>query len=164
MKILGIDPGATRIGYGVIEEADGLRCVGYGVIEIAAASKELQVRELVKRFRALIATARPDAAGLEKLYFSKNQKTALRVAEARGLIHALLVEARVPTYECSPAEAKLAATNYAAADKQAVGRMVSRMLKLGDGSRSDDATDALAIALATLNHYAYTRNVGGGTS
>lgn len=162
MKILGVDPGSTRIGYGIIEDTAGLSCRGYGVLEIAPGDKAAQVAELTARFRALVAEVKPDAAGLEKLYFSKNQKTALRVAESRGVIHALLVESGVPVYECSPAEAKIAATNSGSADKAAVSRMVGRVLRLRRGARYDDATDALAIALATLNHYAYTRSVGRG--
>ncbi len=147
MKILGLDPGTTRIGYGLIEKQSGLKLIDYGVIEIESKTETGKIMELGERLGQLINDYQPDWAGVEKLYFAKNQKTALAVSQARGVILYLLMKNQIPIYECRPAEVKKAVTNYGFADKKAVAKMVKIILGISTITGHDDASDALAIAI-----------------
>jgi len=149
MVILGIDPGTTRIGYGVIEKNNGLKLVDYGVIEIRSGDQKSKLLKLSQELRKLIKKYKPVEAGIEKLYFSKNQKTALAVAEARGVIMLTLAEAGLPISEFGPNEIKSAVAGYGASDKEAVRKMVALTLKMSEVRGLDDASDALAIAIRT---------------
>jgi crossover junction endodeoxyribonuclease RuvC len=99
---------------------------------------------------ALIERWQPDEASVETLYFSKNVKTAMQVAEARGVLRVTLAEAGVPAFEIAPNAVKLALTGSGAAPKEQVGRMVVRLLGLTAMPEPDDAADAVALALAGL--------------
>lgn len=141
MIILGIDPGTARIGYGLIEKDGGkLKHIESGLIDLPV---EKSVEGLLKR-------ARPDKAGLEKLFFTKNRKTALRVAETRGVILNTLNKGGIPVFEIGPNEVKLAVTGDGRASKGSVARMVGLFLSI-EGKMVDDASDALAIAIAVSN-------------
>ena len=153
MRILGIDPGTTRIGYGLIENQSGLKLIDYGVIEIKSKTEPGKILELGDRLEQLIVNYKPDWAGVEKLYFAKNQKTALTVSQSRGAILYLLMKNNIPIYECRPAEVKKAVTNYGFADKKAVAKMVKIILGINTITGHDDASDALAIAITTANNY-----------
>src|SRR3989338_2408182 len=118
VTVLGIDPGTTRVGYGIIS---GTRTapvfVASGVIGNAALGASGRLLEIQKELKRLIASARPDIIAVEKLFFSKNVKTALSVAEARGIIllTAALADSRV--YEYTPQEIKIALTGNGGAAK-----------------------------------------------
>lgn len=152
MKILGLDPGTTRIGYGLIESRPGLKLINYGVIEVRAKTETGKLLELGDRLTRIIADYRPDWAGVEKLYFAKNQKTALAVSQARGVMIYLLMKNKIPVYECRPADVKKAVTGYGFADKKAVAKMVKIILGVTAITGPDDASDALAIAITTANN------------
>lgn len=168
MRILGIDPGSARIGYGLIEctpEGNRLRALSWGVLEVSPKDTAERMRELADRMASLIAECAPDHVGIEKLFFAKNKKTALAVAEARGVIMAALGRAAVPLVELGPAEIKIAVTNYGLADKQTVAAMVRRILRLEGPTGYDDASDALAAALATVGRLRDPlRRLGGADS
>ena len=149
IRILGIDPGSSRIGFGLIEKkGSALSLIKTGVIEIPKGEAAEKLNALAIEFKKLIAESKPHAIGIEKLFFSKNVKTGIEVAQARGLLlH--LASASAPTYEFTPQQVKIATTNYGGADKKAVARMVAMILKVPPLRILDDATDALAIAIAT---------------
>ncbi len=151
MKILGIDPGSTRIGYGLIERGASLTLLEYGVLEIKAVSADKRIHELSLRFKKLLEKFAPDLAGIETLYFSKNQKTALSVAESRGVLMLCLIERGIPVKEFRPGDVKLAVANYALADKIAVAKMVKKILGIEGITGHDDASDALAIAITAAH-------------
>lgn len=153
MKFLGIDPGTTRIGYGLVEGSKTPKLVSYGVIEIRAVRDSDRLLELSKRFAELLTSSGATVAGVERIFFSKNRKTAISVAQARGVILSKLTEKGITIVEWHPSAVKLAVTNYGRADKYAVKTMVQKILGVGDLTGHDDATDALAIAIATaFNH------------
>ncbi len=153
MRFLGIDPGATRIGYGLIEGTRDPKLVAYGVIEIEASGESNRLLELSLAFEKLLASAAPAVAGVERIFFSKNRKTGIAVAQARGVIIAKIAGQGIPIVEWHPSAVKLAVTNYGLADKQAVAKMVGKILGVSEFDGHDDATDALAIAIATaFNH------------
>ena len=147
--ILGIDPGTHRMGYGVIlargTKAQYLDC---GVIEVREKDGAAQLLALYKELSAIITKYRPDIVGVEKLFFTKNQKTAMSVAEARGIALLSAAEAGVTVLEISPTAAKQYVTGYGQADKKAVIKMVKLILGLNNLKVLDDATDALGIAIA----------------
>ncbi len=161
MRILGIDPGTTRIGYGLIEKGREFSLVDYGIIEINSANKHAGITELGARMDALIARSRPDISGVEQLFFSKNQKTALAVAQARGIILNKLLTARIPVFECTPNQVKQTVAGFGNADKRAVAAMVRKLLRIETLSGHDDASDALAIAITAAYHYAFAQKTGG---
>ncbi|MES2201789.1 MAG: crossover junction endodeoxyribonuclease RuvC [candidate division FCPU426 bacterium] len=152
MKVLGLDPGYGRLGYGVVEmRGSRLSALAFGVIE-TPAKMDFQERLLKvhRGVRDLLASHRPDEAAIETLFFSKNTKTALKVAEARGVLRLALKEAGVPELECSPQAVKMALAGTGSADKGQVTRMVTRLLGLPGPPKPDDAADALALALTAI--------------
>lgn len=149
MKILGIDPGSSRIGFGLIEKKGSkLSLIKTGVLEIPKGVAVEKLDVLAREFKELLTKTAPAAIGIEKLFFSKNVKTGIEVAQARGLLlH--LASVAAPVYEFTPQQVKVATTNYGGADKKAVARMVAMILSVPPLRILDDATDALAIAIAT---------------
>ena len=151
MRIVGIDPGHSRIGYALIT-ADGssLRCEQMGTWGLSA----LPLRERLARLELLLAAfledAKADRVGIERLYFSSNRKTAMEVSEARGVILLVTRKSGVPIVELAPNEVKRAVTGDGGASKAAVAKMVRWILHLEDGREVDDTTDALAIAIAAV--------------
>jgi len=145
MKILGIDPGSALVGYGLVEEDQAL---DYGCIR---TQNELTILE--EQLKAILKKHKPDAVAVEKLFFSKNTKTALKVGESRGVIMLLISQSRIPVAEYTPLEVKLAVTGYGRADKKQMQLMVKNLLKLKEIPKPDDAADALAIALCHQNSY-----------
>ncbi len=152
MRILGIDPGSTSMGFAVLtQDAGALKLVTHG----STAIKLKELPQKLVRLRAilekLIKEQKPEAAGVEKLFFSKNKKTALEVAHARGVILLTLLEHGIPLYEFTPGEIKIAVTNYGAADKKMVASMAARILNISSLPGDDNAADAVAVAIATAN-------------
>ncbi|MBI4085740.1 MAG: crossover junction endodeoxyribonuclease RuvC [Candidatus Liptonbacteria bacterium] len=148
MTILGIDPGTSRIGYGVIKKERGsLKFLDAGILKIKNSGKEHSLAQIKNGVDSLIKKWRPDALAVEKLYFSKNQKTAIGVAQARGVIILAGLEAGMEIREYSPNEIKSGVAGYGFADKKAVAKMVNLILRTPRLKIIDDASDALAIAI-----------------
>ena len=148
MIILGIDPGSTRAGYGVVrKEAERFSLIAAGILEVTAPEKHRRLVELERSFQKLLEGVRPDVAVIEQLYFSRNLKTALEVAQSRGVLILLVAKKDIPLLEYTPLEIKQTITGYGMSDKQAVARAVARLLRLEHPPEPDDATDALAAAI-----------------
>ena len=149
MIILGIDPGTTAIGFAIVQSGRTPRLHEAGLIPIAALDASERMAELHRALTAIIKRAQPGAAVVEKLFFAKNAKTAMAVAEARGVILLTAAIARVTVYEYTPAEIKKTVAGYGSADKAAVQKMVRLTLpETRDMKARDDVFDAIAIALA----------------
>ncbi len=145
---LGLDPGTTRIGYGLIKKTGGkLSLIDCGAIEIKKPSVGERLVFLENQLAQIVKTHRPNIAGVEKLYFAKNKKTALGVAEARGVMLLCLSQLKVPMLEFDPTDVKRAVAGDGHCDKKTMARMVA--ITLGEKSLPgpDDASDALAIAI-----------------
>lgn len=147
MRILGIDPGTHRIGYGVIETGPKPVLLACGTLEPKGQAGE-QLAALRTAISALIKKWRPDRAALERIFFGKNRKTALRVAEARGVILEAFASHQLHTDEFAPAEVKRLVAGDGGAAKSGVARMVRLTLDIPRLPKSDDAVDAIAIALS----------------
>lgn len=149
MIILGIDPGIADTGYGIIEKkGDALKLVECGSIQTKAGvplSKRLHA--LWGELGGLIGRHQPEVAAVEELFFAKNTKTAIAVAEARGVALAVAEASGCRVREFTPLEVKQALTGYGRADKRQMQAMVKTILKLGAVPKPDDAADALAVAI-----------------
>ncbi len=152
MIVLGIDPGTVRIGVGIIEKNGGtLTCLDVGLLSLEKKYKndgdrlysiECALKKIIKKYKISLV-------GIETLYFSKNQKTALAVSEARGVILKTIAEHKIPYIEISPSGVKLAVAGDGRAKKEMVAHMVGISLHISTNKIIDDATDALAIAIAS---------------
>jgi crossover junction endodeoxyribonuclease RuvC len=149
MKILGIDPGIERLGWGIVE-AEGSHYY-YRRAGCIRSSKDKTQQErlesITRDLEELIREEKPEKAAIEKLFFAKNKKTALIVSEARGAILLTLSRLGIPTHEFTPLEVKLAITGNGRAEKHQVEWMVKRLLGIKEHIASDDAYDALALCL-----------------
>jgi crossover junction endodeoxyribonuclease RuvC len=157
MRVLGIDPGLSRCGYGCVEAtaAGGrdARAVAIGVIRTPIdAPIPHRLAELQRELRALIADLQPDAVAVEKVFFQSNVRTAIGVAQASGLALAEAVNAGAVVAEYTPNQVKEAVAGWGAAAKEEVGKMVQALLRLDVPLRPADAADAAALALCHLAH------------
>ncbi len=158
IRILGVDPGTTRIGYGLIEKKGlDLEHLESGLLPVPEQDLPPAERLLAIEiaFKNLILRVDPDICGIEKLFFTKNKKTAMRVAEARGVVLKTAAEAGVPIVEISPSAVKTAVGSGGRGDKRAVARMTNLILKIPPRKVVDDVTDALAIAIAASSAKPY---------
>jgi len=152
MFVLGIDPGLTRCGFGLVEGsfsgAESFRAVRAGVVETSAdAPVEERLGQLLVELRALMEETRPDAVVVERLFFQRNAKTAISVAQASGVAVALAGSIPLPVRQFTAQEVKLAVTGYGAASKVQVQGMVARLCGLVEIPQPADAADALALAI-----------------
>lgn len=149
MVVLGIDPGYAIVGYGGVEFYNGkFHMLGYGAITTEADTDFNQRLSIIyKSMQIIINNCKPDCLAIEKLYFQNNQKTAIQVAEARGVILLAAQEKNLPIFEYTPLQVKTAVTGYGQAPKIQVMKMTQRLLGLNEIPKPDDAADALAIAI-----------------
>ncbi len=149
MRILGIDPGYAIIGWGVLNYERGrFTPLDFGTVTTAAGTPFLERLEKIHTdISAIIAAHSPQTLAIEKLYFQNNQKTAIEVAEARGVILLAAQQAGVPVFEYTPLQVKSAVTGYGQAHKPQVMEMTRRLLRLSQVPKPDDTADALAIAI-----------------
>lgn len=159
MKILGIDPGIARMGWGTIEVESSthssLRSSGrefkvqnYGCIETAPKlAVEQRLNQIHQSLIKIIEEYRPEAMAVEELFFNTNAKTAFVVGQARGVILLTGAQKKIPVFIYTPLQVKVALTGYGRAEKPQVGQMVKTILKLKEIPKPDDTADALAIAL-----------------
>ena len=149
MIILGIDPGSTRIGYGLIEKkGSDLKFLKAGLLKISAKDKNRRLLDLEKTFTQLLKKEKPELVALEKLYFAKNLKTVSEVSQSRGILILIILKNKLPLIEISPSEAKLIVSGDGRASKEAVAKMVGYCLKINAAKQIDDITDALSLAIA----------------
>jgi crossover junction endodeoxyribonuclease RuvC len=153
MIALGIDPGTRRIGYGIVEKKkdNTLRFVAAGILKIEGSNDTIALAEAKKGIVAVIKKYKPDIMGIEKLFFAKNQRTAMAVSQARGVLMLAAYDAGVPIKEYAPNEIKLGIAGYGFADKKAILKMVRLILGKQDLKVIDDASDALAGAIMAVN-------------
>lgn len=155
MRVLGIDPGYDRLGVAIIEKSGTQERVVFSdcitTPKDAALNDRLYI--LGTQVEQLLVTHKPDAVGIETLFFNKNIKTAVAVAEARGIIIYLAKKAGCAVYEFGPQEIKVAITGYGKSDKTAVIGMVKRLVQNVPTDAHDDEYDAIAVGVTCLAHY-----------
>jgi len=153
LRILGIDPGLATMGFGVIDTVNGKStAVDYGVV-LTPKTEALPTRLAIleKGVKSLIEKYKPDEVALEELFFNNNVKTAIDVAQARGVILLTCVKECGRLFEYTPLQIKQALTGYGRAEKRQIQQMVTTFLGLNKIPRPDDAADGLAVALTHAN-------------
>jgi len=154
MRVIGIDPGYDRLGVAIIEKQNGRETVVHSCCIETDKHLSLperhyqagqQLAEILKKFQ-------PAALGIETLFFNKNVKTAIGVAEARGIVMYLAQTAGCSVIELSPQAIKIAVTGYGKSDKAAVTAMLPRLADGVPEQALDDEYDAIAVGIATLAH------------
>ena len=148
MIILGIDPGYAIIGYGIIDSSKNNALIDYGVITTPKEdSMAIRLKSIEEGLVFLINNYKPDVVAIEELFYFKNQKTVIPVAQARGVILLTCQKLVGNIYEYTPLQIKQALTGIGRAEKNQVQFMVKSILGLKSIPKPDDAADALAVAL-----------------
>ena len=154
MRILGIDPGFERLGIAVLEKNGGKERVTFSECFKTSAKLEFadrlkligtEVREVIKKYK-------PEVLAIETLFLNTNQKTVMRVAEARGVAVYEAAQAGLKIFEASPPQIKIATTGYGRSDKAQINKMVKILVDIDESKKSDDELDAIAIALPAFAH------------
>lgn len=149
MRILGIDPGTGRLGWGIIDHEKGIDTfVTCGCIETKAnTSLPIRLEIIFDTLQNLILEYKPVEMAVESLFFATNAKTAIDVAAARGVVLLVGQKTHLQISQYTPLQVKSTLTGYGQADKKQIEFMVTKLLKLKEVPKPDDATDAVAIAL-----------------
>src|SRR3990172_9554351 len=149
MRIISIDPGYERVGIAVMEKAAGKEKVLYSNCFKTKAGTDLNQRIMLvgEETRRVINEFQPEVMAVEKLFFTTNQKTAMGVSEARGVIINEAKQKGLKVFEYTPLQVKMAVTGYGKATKGQVISMVNKLVSIGKEVKSDDEMDAIAIGL-----------------
>ncbi|MCD6451856.1 MAG: crossover junction endodeoxyribonuclease RuvC [Acidobacteria bacterium] len=163
MRILGIDPGSLKTGYGIVdlvgEELAFITCGA--IVPPAKASFPEKILLITRKIEELISKYQPEAVALEDLFYAKNAKTAIKLGQVRGGILFAVASSGVPLFEYSPLEVKSAVVGYGRAGKDQVKQMVSALLSIDPPPSSPDATDALALAICHAHSLRLKRLIEG---
>jgi|GEM_PF-442358 len=157
MRVMGIDPGTATTGFSILErDKNSFRLLDYGCITTEAKTPaNIRLNQIAQDLKTLIKKWEPTHASIEKLFFNKNVKTAISVAQARGVVIQILTEYGIDPREFTPLEIKSAVCGYGRADKKMVQEMIKTMLNLKVIPRPDDAADAIATAICAINTMQY---------
>ncbi|MGC9602413.1 MAG: crossover junction endodeoxyribonuclease RuvC [Minisyncoccia bacterium] len=152
MRVLAFDPGFERLGVAVAEKNNGKETVLHSECVRTDASLPFSERLLTlgTAVEALIKKFKPDVIALEEIFFGKNAKTGVQIAEVRGMLTYIATKKGLTVYGYTPLEVKIAVTGYGKSDKSAVAMMVPRLASLPKRRRLDDELDAIAIGLTCL--------------
>ena len=153
MRVLGIDIGTAITGWAIIEKTSNKYKVhGYGVIRTSSEiPMPLRLSNIYESLIHLIGEYKPSHLAIEDLFFFKNQKTVIKVGQARGVVIVAAVNKGLEVFDYTPLQVKQAVTGYGRADKQQIQKMVKMILGLKEIPKPDDAADALAVGLCHLN-------------
>ncbi len=157
MRILGIDPGTSLIGYGIIDtDGKSFKAADFGCLKTGVNIKNSErVKTVCDFFEKLIKKFQPDKIALESLFFFKNAKTVIKVSEIRGVLMLAAAKNGVEIAEFTPLQVKQAVSGYGRAEKAQVQKMVKLILGLKTELKPDDVADALAIAICCANTVVY---------
>lgn len=155
MRIIGIDPGYAIVGFGVIEyNKASFRAIQYGAVTTPADMDfNSRLKVIYDDVSYILNSFKPEYLAIERLYFTTNQKTAIDVAEARGVILLAARQREIPIFEYTPLQVKQSVTGYGKAIKKQVQEMTKRILNLPEIPKPDDTADALAIAVCHAHSY-----------
>lgn len=150
MLVLGIDPGISLTGYGLVRHSGNrLTASDFGLIRTNTNAKlEKRLTMIYEKISEILHKYAPDAMAIERVYFNQNTSSAMAVGQARGVILLVAGLHSIPVFEYTPQYVKAAVTGYGKADKKQVGRMVKTLLGLEKMPKPDDVSDALALGIA----------------
>lgn len=154
MRVLGIDPGYDRTGVAVLSGNGNapVHVFSTCITTDKRASLPERLRAIGEGLRAIIREHQPTVCAIETLYFTKNQKTAMSVAAARGAVMLIAAESSLSVAEYTPPQVKVAVTGYGRSGKSEMTRMLSRLIPASKNAKLDDEVDAIAVALTHLAH------------
>ncbi|MEO8106294.1 MAG: crossover junction endodeoxyribonuclease RuvC [Actinomycetes bacterium] len=150
MRVLGVDPGLTRCGFGVVDGAPGRRLTMVDVSVARSSPDDPLERRLLaieRAFEIVLDASQPDAVAVERVFSQHNVRTVMGVAQVSGVVLAAAARRGLPVALHTPSEVKAAVTGSGRADKTQVGAMVARLLGLTEAPKPADAADALALAI-----------------
>ncbi len=152
MIIIGIDPGIAITGYAILDfKRNEIIPINYGVIVTEKKPLSERINEIHNELNNIIKKYKPDEAGIEKIYFNKNTKTAIDVSEVRGAILLTLIQNNINVSDYTPLQVKQSIVGYGRATKNQIQNMVKIMLNLKEIPTPDDAADAIAIGICHIN-------------
>ncbi len=154
MRILGIDCGSERTGFGIVDSnGRSHTLVDHGVIRTSPkAPFEQRLSEIAAGLRRSIESFSPEMAAVEEVFYAVNARTAIKLSHVRGVALLCIAEAQIAFAEYSPLEVKMSVVGYGRAEKQQVQMMVKQILRLQQPIASEDTCDALAVAICHANH------------
>lgn len=158
MRVIGIDPGISILGYGIIDykEDRSFEVVEYGKITTSSDMEiERRLYSIHERLNDLLLRYKPDQAVIEDLFFNKNTKTALTIGCVRGVVLLTFAMHKIRVFQYTPLQVKQSLTGYGRADKKQIQEMVKMLLNLKEVPKPDDVADAVAIALCHLSFTDY---------
>jgi crossover junction endodeoxyribonuclease RuvC len=149
MRILGIDPGTATTGYAIVDKIGASPVmVDYGTIETSAGQEApIRLLDIYNQINKIMDQYSPDVMVMERLFFAKNQTTAIAVGKACGVMQVAAAQRNLPVVEYTPMEVKQAVVGYGGAEKKQIQYMIQRILNLRELPKPDDAADALALAV-----------------
>lgn len=153
MTVLGIDPGTTTTGFGILEynQNQDYKVINYGIIETKPKiAQQIKLKEIFEDLNELIAKYKPDILGVEKVFYNTNPKTVISVSQARGISLLCAGIHNIKVFEYTPLQVKNAVVGYGRAEKKQVQYMIKNILKLKETPKPDDAADALAVAICAI--------------
>lgn len=161
MRILGIDPGFAITGFSIIDyEGNKFKLITSGAILTEAhTSFPLRLEQIYNQLNSIIVEYKPDAMAIEELFFNNNAKTAINVAQARGVILVTAKLNKIPIYEYTPLQVKQAVVGYGRADKMQVQRMVKMILNEENLPKLDDTTDSMAMAICHAHSSKFVKSL-----
>ena len=161
MRILGIDPGFAITGFSIIDyEGNKFKLITSGAILTEAhTSFPLRLEQIYNQLNQIITEYKPDAMAIEELFFNNNAKTAINVAQARGVILVTAKLNKIPIYEYTPLQVKQAVVGYGRADKMQVQRMVKMILNEENLPKLDDTTDSMAMAICHAHSSKFVKSL-----
>lgn len=157
MRVMGVDPGLTRAGFAIVEQTGGrLKALEFGTIRPEGTDVPAQLFDLRSRLAGAIEHHRPEAMAVERLFVTRNQRTAIRVGQAGAMALLAAAEAGIPVTEYGPLQVKQAVVGVGSATKDQVSFMVCKILGITDRPDTADASDALALAICFLHSFRLT--------
>lgn len=162
MRIIGIDPGYAITGWAILDQKkDKIKLVDYGAVEIKEKDFYKRVFQIANNLEKIVYKYKPVQASIEKLFFYKNIKTAVDVAQVRGAISLMFLQNNVKIYDYTPLQIKQAVTGYGRATKQQIQKMIKTLLNMDKILQPDDVADAAAIGICHLNSINFYKAVEG---
>lgn len=161
IRVIGIDPGYAIVGWGVLDfDGNRFSVVDYGAVQTSAGLPfERRIEQIWDELSVVLERHRPGSMAVEQLFFTTNQKTAIDVAQARGVILLCAVKHGLEVMQYTPLQVKQAVVGYGKAEKNQVMQMVKTMLNLEKVPKPDDTADALAIAICHAHSAGSNRNL-----
>ncbi|MFH1994115.1 MAG: crossover junction endodeoxyribonuclease RuvC [Nitrospinota bacterium] len=161
MRVLGIDPGCTVTGYGIIEEEKNkLKAIKWGTIKTSPKDNyPKRIKFIYDNIFEVIQDYKPDVVAVEEIFFAKNVKSAMVLGLARGAAIMAAANSKIDIAEYSALQVKQSVVGYGRADKEQVQHMVIQLLGLGKTPFQHDASDALAVAICHNNTHAFQNRI-----